>query len=94
MTKIITDNKWKNFKYRNEVPKSVLSDEFHYQDDDVGDGYIFYNHNWYHIDQFMRLSGTHPFHGWEAYSGDSFFSGVVIKVSKDGEQYMIGRYYS
>ena len=34
--------------------------------------------------------------GYDTYDGtaDSFFSGVVIRVSEDGERFQIGTYYS
>jgi len=34
------------------------------------------------------------FGDWDGYASDSFFSGVLIKLSEDGEQYQIGTYYS
>lgn len=30
--------------------------------------------------------------GWDGYHGDSYFSGIVIKLSPDGEQYQVGKY--
>jgi hypothetical protein len=99
---IKTDHKWKAFRYRNEVPRRVLERDFDYQDeDDATDGFFKYRGVWYHLDQFMRFGfpfGGHPedspFKDWHAYAGDSFFSGVVIRVSSDGEQYQVGTYYS
>ena len=31
--------------------------------------------------------------GWDGYISDSFFSGVLIKISDDNEEYQIGTYY-
>lgn len=93
--KIQTDHKWKPFRYRNEVPSRVLADQFDYLDEDMGcDGFFRYRNRWYHIDGFMRVSDNSPFKGWEGYSSDSFFSGVLLRVSADGERYMVGTYYS
>ena len=90
-----TDKKWKNFKYRNEVPKKVLADNFSWtNEEDQFDNFFQYKGYWYHLDDFMNLAGFEPMKGWDGYSGDSFFSGVVIKVSPDGEQYQVGTYYS
>jgi hypothetical protein len=91
-----TDRKWKQFKYRDEVPKKVLADQFDYQDEDVIDGYFKYRGYWYHTDMFMRLGHGAPsaFSGWDGYHSDSAFSGVLIKLSPDGEEYQVGTYMS
>ena len=40
-TTIITDHKWKDLKYRNEVPQKILDDTFdHLDEDDSFDGRI------------------------------------------------------
>jgi hypothetical protein len=91
---IKTDGKWKNFKYINEVPKNILKSQFDYLDEDVVDGFLKYKNYWYHLDQFMRLEGNHPFQGWDGYAPGSAFSGVLIQLSPDSEQYRIGVYFS
>lgn len=92
MTRIRTDNKWHNFKYRDEVPKKVLREQFDYLDEDDGfDGFIHYHSAWYHLSDFMR-GGGEP--GWDGYVGESYTTGVLIKVSPDGEQYKIAAYIS
>ena len=93
--KIKTDHKWRPFKYRHEVPPKVLANQFNYQNtDDATDGFIHYRKRWYHLDEFTRVSNNAPFKGWDRYLSDSFFSGVLLRVSPDGEQYMVGTYYS
>ncbi len=95
---ITTDHKWKPFKGDHEVSKSVLASDFDYQDrDEVRDGFFRYRKCWYHLDQFMRLSHNHangknPFAGWHGYYGDSYSSGVLIKLSNDGESYQVATY--
>lgn len=32
--------------------------------------------------------------GWQGYVADGFFSGIVIRLSKDGERVKIGQYFS
>jgi hypothetical protein len=85
-----TDNKWKQFKYRYEVPKRVLNDQFDYLDDAVDDGFFKYKNTWYHVSQFM--GGGVP--GWDGAAADGFFSGVVVKLSGDGEEYKVATYLS
>lgn len=97
---IKSQNTWRNFIYRSDVPAKVLASDFDYQDENEAvDGFMHYRGVWYHLDQFMRLEG--PWEngslgalGWQAYHSDSAFSGVVIKISRDGERYQIGTYYA
>jgi len=92
---IKTDNKWKPFKYRDEVPASVLEDDFDYLDEEEGyDGFFQYRDVWYHVSEFMRIYPGAPrrMYEWDGYLSDSYFSGIVIKVSEDGEEYKVGTY--
>lgn len=93
---IKTDRKWKHFKYRNEVPAKVLTRQFDWLKEEDGgfDGFILYRKCWYHVSMFMRFrdNSDSEFKGWEGYHGDSYFSGVVIELSKDGEMYRVGTY--
>ena len=98
---IITDHKWKQFKYSNEVPKSVLNDYDWLDEDEKFDGWINYRKNWYHISDFMSCHNTihsrnNPFKkfGYDGYLSDSFFSGVLIKTSDCGDGYKIATYLS
>jgi hypothetical protein len=98
--RLYSDMQWRDFVDRWDVPSDVLADTFDYQNpEEATSGFFHYNGCWYHLDQFMRFgfpgeskpdwAGT-----WDGYSSDSFFSGVVIKLSDDGEQYKIGTYFS
>ena len=88
-TTITTDHKWKPFVYRYDVPESVLADQFDYQDpNETIDGFFCYRGTWYHLDQFMRVGYPGPFgqtdeNGYHGFAGDSYFSGVAIKLSED-----------
>lgn len=93
---IKTDNKWKYFKYGYELPRKARK-EFDYVDDEEFDSmsFIKYRNWWYSLNDFMRVSsGRTEFRGWDGYHSDSYFSGIVIKVSGDSESYKIGTYYS
>ncbi len=89
--KIKTDNKWHNFKTRDEVPAKVLASQFDYHDDDISDGYFKFKNTWYHTDQFMRIEhgADSELQKWDGYARDSYFSGVLLKLSKDGDQYKV-----
>jgi len=93
--KIKTDNKWRNFVYRYDVPAKVLADQFDYlSEDDSLDGFFRYRNYWYHTSDFMRCSGMPDLKDWHGYSSDSAFSGILIRMSKDGEQFQVATYYS
>lgn len=102
--KIITNNHNRQFVYRCDVPESVLSNDLDWTtEEEHFDGYLCYRGTWYHVDQFTRFHGTswikspsphapsYEVHSdqWDGYHGDSFYSGVLIKVSEDCETYRI-----
>ena len=98
---IRTNRHWRNFLYRNEVPAAVLADRFDWLSEDDGyDGFFQYRGWWYHTSEFMACppvvkdNPDDAMAYWDGYHGDSYFSGVVIKISRDGEQYQIGTYMS
>ena len=91
--KVRTDHKWKNFKYRNEVPESVLNDYFEHLPDEM-DGFIHYARRWWHTSDFLRIDGGDFGTTWQGVSSDTYFSGAVIEISNDGEHYRIGYYFS
>jgi hypothetical protein len=49
----------------------------------------------YSLDQFTRISpdAGSEFAGWHGIHHDSFFSGVLIRLSDDGEQVTMATYY-
>lgn len=93
--KIKTNNRWRPFSYRYEVPARILRDQFDYQNaEEATDGFIHYRGRWYHADEFMKVETDGPLSAWHGYAPNSFFSGIVIRVSSDCEMYQIGTYYS
>lgn len=96
-----SDGKWRQFVYRHDVPKSILESQFDWMKTDDGkwpedeyfDGFFKYLNTWYHLANFTRLTEkSGPFAGWDAAEGDSYFSGTLIQLSPDGEEYRVGRY--
>jgi hypothetical protein len=83
---VTTNYHWRDFLYRHEVPESVLTSEFDWLDEDEQSGFLRYRGAWYHLSMFMRTA----IDGWHGVHNDSAFSGVLIEVSRDGEQYRIG----
>lgn len=89
---IITNNHWNDFLDGFELPESVHSD-FDWMDDIMDGTFIKYRNVFYSLDEFMR-NDTAGFGTWHGYKSDSFFSGVLIRISDDGEQYQIATYIS
>ena len=82
--------KWKKFLCGYEVPEEVLRRDFDYMDaPQEQDQFIKHRGRYYHIGDFMPIDIEY----WDGVCTDSYFSGVVIKISKDGESYKIGAYY-
>lgn len=92
---IVTNRQWRTFMYGYELPAKWRK-EYDYLSDEEYDTMSFCSYRgWlYSVDSFMRIpSGMFP-KPWNGYLSDTFFSGVVIEISDDGEMYRIGRYYS
>lgn len=94
--KVYTNNHWRDFEYRCDVPSKILETHFDWTNDaheehgDYSDGFFFYRGYWYHLSEFTGTSGELAESGWHGYKGDSLFSGVAIRLSEDGEQFQVG----
>lgn len=94
--RIVSNYSWRSFRYRYEVPKKVLESEFdwtnrdHEESGSYEDGFFQYRGTWYHLSQFSR-GGVE---GWDGSHADSFFSGILIRLSPDGESFQVATYTS
>jgi hypothetical protein len=71
--------------------------EFDYLDDIDSATLFRYHGNVYDLGVFMRIDNrdpANPLKGWHGYHSDSYFSGIAIKISDDGESVIVGTYYS
>jgi len=93
---IQTDHKWKNLLYGYELTKTERKDFDYLTDDEIDcQSFFRYRKRVYSLDQFMRLNTECPVMSqWHGSCGDSYFSGILIKLSDDGEQYMVATYIS
>lgn len=93
-----TDHKFKFFVPRGDVPAKVLAGQYAHLDEDAAlDGFFCYRGRWYHLSDFLRadvgfLEGA-PFRV-DGYASDSYFSGVVVQISGDGDRYKAATYFS
>jgi hypothetical protein len=96
---IRTNRHWRQFHYRDEIPASVLASDFdwtnaaHDEHDDYSDGFISYRGDWFHLAEFERIGDSADLKGWHGIKNFSFSSGVLIRLSDDGETYQIAYYW-
>lgn len=86
---IKTDNKFKFFKFRCDVPAKTLMNQFDHISEDGG--FISYNGTWYHISDFLILKNL-DLKGWDGMYNLYAFKAILIKISNDGEAYKIATY--
>lgn len=85
-TEITTNHHWHEFlSWYDLTEKETLDADVH-RDDGI---YMRYRGWVYSLDEFMNLGVPD---GWHGVHSDSFFSGVLIRVSDDGEMYQIATY--
>tara|TARA_R100001129_G_scaffold159072_1_gene123120 strand:- start:169 stop:510 length:342 start_codon:yes stop_codon:yes gene_type:complete len=94
---ITTNHHVREFLFQWDVPDDVLDSQFEHLDSfEATTGFFKYRGWWYHVSDFVRISGVdnlnNQFEPWDGYSSDSFFSGVLIKLHRDGETYTVGTY--
>ena len=93
--KITTDGKGRNLLYGYELPKKQRKEFSYLEDEEFGShSFVKYRGYYYDVSEFMRVEGNSELRKWDGYHADSYFSGVVITISKDGEKYKIGRFTS
>lgn len=95
MSKLVikTDGKWKDFVYGYEVPPKIMASQFDYlKDGEESDGFFKYKGTWHHLSEFMRTSGELA-DDWDGIMNWSWSNGILLRVSRDGEQYKVAYYY-
>ena len=93
--KVITNNVPRNMIYGYELSDKEKK-EFDYLDQeelDTGD-FVRYKGTVYHIGQFLHYGFKHNGITWDGYHGDTFFSGILIKLVNNCEQVIMARYYT
>ena len=92
---IITDHKTRYTIDGYELSDSELK-QFDYLEN-PRDGLFFrYRGQLYDIGEFMRVSEDSPLAiaGFNGYMSETYFSGIAIKLSPDGESVTVARFYS
>ena len=90
--KIITNNQPRLLLYGYELTEKQRQD-FDYLDDIDGNNFVKYKGFIYDVSEFMSTHNMDSLKGWDGYSSDSFFSGVLIKII-DSDTVIMGTYLS
>ena len=98
---IKSNNVPRNYSYGSDFngkERTEMLEQFNYSIEEYFNTCRFVNYKgyWYDLSQFMFTKGDSELEnsGWEGYSPDSFFSGVVVRYVEDDEQVVMGTYYS
>jgi len=76
-----------------DVPPAILADQFDYLEEGEGSFFQYKNH-WYSLDNFLKVQDGLLSRHWDGYSSDSYFSGVLVKLTPDCESVIVGTYIS
>jgi hypothetical protein len=100
--KIITNKQPRALLGYNELTAKEKEQFDYIKHDDNDDGlrdeeyrFFRYKGNAYDVYEFMRTDTMHSddLKWWSGYSGDTYFSGVLIKYMMDTDEVIVGRYY-
>lgn len=98
-TTITTNNVPRWLEYGHELSDAERK-EFDYLEGDSLDNNLFFRYKGqvYDLNEFVRLNDINPntglFKGWHAIKNETFFSGLIIKITDDSEQVIVGMYTS
>lgn len=99
--KIKTNNIPRHLVYGYELTEKEAADFDYLNPDELNEReFVRYKGQVYAMGEFMRIDKTvapHPqregWEDWHGYSSDSFFSGVLVRFSNDGESVVMGTYF-
>ena len=91
---IISNNQWRFLIYWWDLTEKEQK-EFDCEgvEDDT---YFRYRGQVYSLSNFMRIEENHPLHclNWHGHHGQSYFSGIIIKIDDCNDAVIVGRYCS
>lgn len=92
---IITNNRPRDIIDGWELSDSEL-EKFDYLENPRDNSFFRYRGQLHDIGEFMRVPKDSPLAtaGFNGYSCDTYFSGIAIKLSPDGESVTVARFYS
>lgn len=99
--KIKTNNIPRHLVYGYELTKKESAEFDYLSPEELNEReFVRYKGQVYDMGEFMRIDKTMAPHtqrdggeNWHGYSSDSFFSGVLVRVSNDGESVVMASYF-
>ena len=98
-TTITTNNQPRELMYLSdfsEAEQQQIRSDYDWMEPEeleTGCGFFRYRSSVYHLQNFMRVSEANELQGWHGYVGETWFSGVLIKLV-DSDSIIVGRYCS
>lgn len=91
-----TDNKWREMVCFLSLPmKAQAAFSYLEGEEHLDERFVKYKGCWYDVMDTMRLPeerlGSY-FPGWHSYQADSYFSGVIFKLNREGDRVKLGTY--
>ena len=99
-TTITTNNQPRELMYLSDFSEAeqqqIRSDYDWMEPEDLECNYGFfrYRSSVYHLQDFVRVTGADELQDWDGYHSDSYFSGVLIRLTEDCDHVVVGRYCS
>jgi len=93
MTTIITNNQPRGLLYWEELTKEEQNEFGGVILNDEGVDFVKYKGTAYRLADFVVVPDLSAVHGWDGVISDTFFSGILVKFTEDGEGVIMGRYY-
>jgi len=92
---IITNHQRREILFGYALPQQWRSEFDYYPNEELNDAQFFkYKNQYYDLGEFMRTPDAIKLLGWHGISNDSFFSGVLIRLTDDGDAVTVARYYA
>lgn len=91
--KIRTNNKPRDILYWHEISQKARDWYSSLLSSPEDSSFFVYKGETYLLCDFMRVTSP-ELKGWDGYSSDSFFSGVLVRFVQDGERVVVGMYTS
>lgn len=88
-----TNKHWRNLLYGYELTPEERKD-FDYIDPEDFDSHAFFRYRGVVYDPGEFMCCPDDLGPWDGYASDTFFSGIVIRYSRDTERVQVGTYYS
>lgn len=92
---IFTNNQPRDIICGFQMPKGQRKNfDYLNNEDYMNNQFVQYRGYYYDMNEFMSVNNNSDFKGWDGYSSDTYFSGVLIKICDDGDSVIMGRYFS